>query len=1138
MLRRLAFHVKTRASQQSLTRRNYASTSIPPSRKIQRTFGIAVGVVVTLGVSALVIDKCTHAWLEYDLDRQKKRMQEPDIREYGWDLEAERWTGDPTQGGTDSGLPSAGREAVRTAWFSYHRPANYSSSDVSPADGPNVVDSLIMRTESCLRGAIAIAEDPNVISHLHPSTLPDLILRRASVLERLGPERLDEARVQYGEMFWNVMGGRGLEGARIAVKLGDLSRRIGDGDEAVAWWARAIRLSETDGVYSNTGTTSVIVPESPGSSPAAQRSMLSALLSASAYYASTRQLKQARKVTEDTLHLFEPLQSSEGKPRPPHMLHVLFVRQRSAVLSTHLGEILWAQKAPAEQYERRLLASVLGSEEVAFHLVGMTFKGADELTQASPLQVQKRPILGAYSSHPALKKPAETLLQDAQRSAAATLNILGELVEREGPDRHHIALAYYTKALCWLGQPTSADGENWERMDFVLREEWMPILNNYERLVQALVAKRRSTLDLSVEKKYTYWLSKASWAGGRIIQEQWSPQATALHDLLILTFSDGEGKLADLPALKTKAGVAESDFEDLLQYTSQTLSNLVNFKTFGSTKIVPRLAAEKFEAVVTASANASALPLWNSLKDHIYSLSPESSLFIGKPSEGQISNYYLGETITDEEVANIQAAAEKIEVDILNTRIQKDSATSFTLLVASSQLKPEQTVDLGDGAQLTVKYGDMQKYLAEVVVSLKEAKKYARNEQQTKMIEGYIKSFETGSIQDHKDGSRHWVKDVGPVVESYIGFVETYVDPYGGRAEWEGFTAIVNKQLSAKYEKLVDRAPHLIQDLPWGKDFEVDVFRKPDFTALEVVSFATGGEPVHCLSESRLNRAQVFPPIPNYYEIRESAGFKNVSLANILAAKAPGEELTFIHPDDENTDGTKNFAADQIVNPLTGQPISTWYRPGQTADSVLGEVSSSMEECRAEAVALYLASNLEILEIFKYSETQDIENIQYISFLLMARAGIRALEFYDPATKKHGQAHMQARLGIMQHLLKSGLVTIEEVRKDGVLENLYVKVDRSRVLSEGKSVMGKLLVELQVRKSTADGASARDFYTQLTTPLDTFTAEVRNLVLKKKLPRKIFVQPTLHIDGQGEIQLKEYPLTTAGVIESWIERKL
>ena len=58
-----------------------------------------------------------------------------------------------------------------------------------------------------------------------------------------------------------------------------------------------------------------------------------------------------------------------------------------------------------------------------------------------------------------------------------------------------------------------------------------------------------------------------------------------------------------------------------------------------------------------------------------------------------------------------------------------------------------------------------------------------------------------------------------------------------------GFTAIVNKVLTAKYEKLVSGASELIKVLPWGVDFEVDVFRKPDFTALEVVSFATGGIP-------------------------------------------------------------------------------------------------------------------------------------------------------------------------------------------------------------------------------------------------------------------------------------------------------
>jgi len=45
----------------------------------------------------------------------------------------------------------------------------------------------------------------------------------------------------------------------------------------------------------------------------------------------------------------------------------------------------------------------------------------------------------------------------------------------------------------------------------------------------------------------------------------------------------------------------------------------------------------------------------------------------------------------------------------------------------------------------------------------------------------------------------------------------------------------------------------------------------------------------------------------------------------------------------------------------------------------------------------------------QYTDKKEVEDIQYITFLLMARAGLRALEFYDPTTKKHGQAHMQAR---------------------------------------------------------------------------------------------------------------------------------
>jgi len=496
----------------------------------------------------------------------------------------------------------------------------------------------------------------------------------------------------------------------------------------------------------------------------------------------------------------------------------------------------------------------------------------------------------------------------------------------------------------------------------------------------------------------------------------------------------------------------------------------------------------------------------------------------------------------------------------LNTRILKNGPNDFPLLVAYVQtpapvfheIDPRQ----GDTAQLKIQYGDFSSDLAKVVKALEKAKIYTANDNQTKMIEAYIKSFNTGSIQDHKDGSKWWVKDVGPVVESYIGFIETYVDPYGGRAEFEGFTAIVNKELSSKYEVLVDSAPKLIKDLPWGPDFEVDVFRKPDFTALEVLTFATGGIP------AGIN-------IPNYYDVRESVGFKNVSLANILAAKAPNEELTFIHPSDvelyntwdsrafelqvanhellghgsgklfeEDVDGKKNFDPEKVINPLTGGKITSWYKPGQTPGSVLGEVSSSMEECRAETVALYLVSNPDILKIFNYTNKNDIEDIQYITFLLMARAGLRALEFYDPVTQKHGQAHMQARLGITQFLIQSGIVSLEEIRDvDGKLENLYVRVDRSLVLSKGKAAVAKLLIELQVRKSTADAKGSRDFYNNLTKPIQGWEGEIRDTVLRKKLPRKIFVQPNT-ILADDKVVMKEYPLTPSGVIQSFVERNL
>lgn len=137
-------------------------------------------------------------------------------------------------------------------------------------------------------------------------------------------------------------------------------------------------------------------------------------------------------------------------------------------------------------------------------------------------------------------------------------------------------------------------------------------------------------------------------------------------------------------------------------------------------------------------------------------------------------------------------------VDLFVIRVRKNKDGSFTLLVASASktaadANAPTSTTLDSKVKLTIEYGDFETSLQTSADALTEAKKYAANDTQKKMLDGYIsrcgircrakdvpklmdlRSFKTGSIQEHKQGSTEWVKDISPVVESYIGFIEVGV---------------------------------------------------------------------------------------------------------------------------------------------------------------------------------------------------------------------------------------------------------------------------------------------------------------------------------------------------------------------------
>jgi dipeptidyl-peptidase-3 len=490
--------------------------------------------------------------------------------------------------------------------------------------------------------------------------------------------------------------------------------------------------------------------------------------------------------------------------------------------------------------------------------------------------------------------------------------------------------------------------------------------------------------------------------------------------------------------------------------------------------------------------------------------------------------------------------AKKIEA--WNTRLAKDADGSLEIRLAACETKsapPKVTTEDFEGKTIRVKAGDYGTLLAPVIEHLKKAEAQSANDEQKEMIACYVEHFTTGELQKHKDSQIAWVKDVGPAVETTIGFIENYRDGYGERSEWEGFVSAVNRDQSTKFDNLVSQAEVLLPKLPWPKEFEKDTFQRPDFTALDVIGFASSGIPVG------IN-------IPNYDDVRQNNGFKNVHLHNVLSSRfSDPKDIPFILAEDQEVfkslrvrsfevqvglhellghGSGKMLSKDDVdgknvPDPLNpGSFITKYYADGATWSSVFKSLASSWEECRAESVGIYLCLEPKVLEIFGFTTEKEQSDCIYCNWLNMVHAGLVGLEFYSPDAQRWGQAHMHARFAILITLLNAG-ENFVKLDVDEAAMTASISLDRSKIATVGKKAICDFLTKLQVMKSTADVEAGTTFFGDLTNVTEKWR-KIRDIVLKHKKPRPVYVQAHLIESAPGKVEVLEFTPTVKGMLLS------
>lgn len=647
------------------------------------------------------------------------------------------------------------------------------------------------------------------------------------------------------------------------------------------------------------------------------------------------------------------------------------------------------------------------------------------------------------------------------------------------------------------------------------------------------------------EKNYATYLILASWAGFPILLDQVSKESIKIHEylssLIPLLSKDDLNRAIQIDLSNKNNDPKDVNLKYLVDYAANFYYNGGNYLGFGDKKFIPRLSKDSLRQLTPASIQN----LLDACIDDLFSLEA-GKLELGYSPNG-VTTYYSPCTMTNEEVEKVNKVILDKGLKIENTKIIRDDEKHrYNVLLPSIQIDNEGElignidIKLQTSSEVTnwpvyLTKGRYSEILKKINHFLNLARQNASNETEEKMISYLMSSYETGSCTDHVKYSEYWVKDVDPPVESYHGFIESYRDPNGIRAEFEGFVACIDPKESRILHNFVNASKIVLPLLPLLPEYERKTFTPPSYNAINILTFVTSGFPIG------IN-------IPNYDEIRDHIGFKNVSLTNVINASAVQKDDLFFLDDSEAELVAKYFteadnlatAAHELYGHGSGRLlhkndvsngnkvrdllnpekfVTTYYEEGQTAEQTFGSIFSSFEECRAETSALYLTFFDEVLDIFEINKDKDHRRLLIISAVLtMLHAGLKTLNCYSEEAHQWRQSHAAARFAILKACLNWGNGSVSILKTE---QGFRLILDKNK-LENVKDALKKLLIHLNYYKSTNKAEEGIKFFNDLISMNDMFL-EARKWTVEKQKPRHLYVGAIVELIDEEN---KKYNMTS------------